>query len=75
MPAPPKKSAVAVKNVEVQEVFDLEDLSNTWEQTFLAKQYYVWVPNPNWKPKFAQARCDMLLYCDIIRVLGEKQVV
>lgn len=34
-----------LKFVEVQEVFDLEDLNSTWDDTFIAKQYYVWVPN------------------------------
>ncbi|XP_033758194.1 uncharacterized protein LOC117340541 [Pecten maximus] len=34
-----------LKYVEVQEVFDLEDLNSTWDDTFIAKQYYVWVPN------------------------------
>ncbi|XP_021376160.1 uncharacterized protein LOC110464964 isoform X3 [Mizuhopecten yessoensis] len=38
-----------LKLVEVQEVFDLEDLNSTWDDTFIAKQYYVWVPNPKGK--------------------------
>ncbi|XP_060069780.1 apoptotic chromatin condensation inducer in the nucleus-like [Ylistrum balloti] len=36
-----------LKYVEVQEVFDLEDLNSTWDDTFIAKQYYVWVPKAN----------------------------
>ncbi|KAL4218691.1 hypothetical protein ACF0H5_021279 [Mactra antiquata] len=33
------------KVVEVQEVFDPEDLRGTWDDTFVPKSYYVWVPN------------------------------
>jgi hypothetical protein len=35
--------------VEVQEVFDLDELQRGWQDTFTAKNYYVWVPNPNKK--------------------------
>ena len=38
-----------VSQVEVQEVFDLDDLHSDWHETFQAKKYYVWVPNPNKK--------------------------
>ncbi|XP_067938714.1 uncharacterized protein [Watersipora subatra] len=34
-----------VKQVEVQEVFDLEELSQNWDCTFIPKPVYVWVPN------------------------------
>ncbi|XP_052221195.1 uncharacterized protein LOC127837841 isoform X3 [Dreissena polymorpha] len=33
------------KVVEVQEVFDPQDLQGTWDDTFVPKSYYVWVPN------------------------------
>ncbi|RUS91738.1 hypothetical protein EGW08_000564, partial [Elysia chlorotica] len=32
--------------VEVQEVFDRDDLRAQWDETFVTKQYYVWMPNP-----------------------------
>lgn len=44
----PKKPT---KIVEVQEFFDVDDLNNTWDKTFLPKQCMVWVPNPNYKRK------------------------
>ena len=31
--------------VEVQEVFEIDDLRSNWYETFQAKKYYVWVPN------------------------------
>lgn len=31
--------------MQVQEVFDPEDLQGTWDETFVSKSYYVWVPN------------------------------
>lgn len=43
LPSPPKK----LGKIEVQEVFDLEELNRGWQDTFMTKQYYVWVPNPN----------------------------
>ncbi|XP_076455185.1 uncharacterized protein LOC143289868 isoform X3 [Babylonia areolata] len=33
--------------VEVQEVFDASDLNSRWDETFITKQFLVWVPNPN----------------------------
>ncbi|XP_035826110.1 nucleolar protein dao-5 [Aplysia californica] len=33
--------------VEVQEVFDREDLAGQWEETFVTRPYYVWMPNPH----------------------------
>lgn len=30
--------------LQVQEVFDLEELSQNWDSTFLTKPVYVWVP-------------------------------
>ncbi|XP_052789596.1 uncharacterized protein LOC128224033 isoform X4 [Mya arenaria] len=33
------------KVVEVQEVFDPEDLQGTWDDTFVPKSYFMWVPN------------------------------
>jgi len=30
---------------KVQEVFDPEDLQGTWDDTFVPKSYYIWVPN------------------------------
>lgn len=32
--------------IEVQEVFDKADLNSQWDETFVTKQYYMWVPNP-----------------------------
>ncbi|ESO85879.1 hypothetical protein LOTGIDRAFT_235676, partial [Lottia gigantea] len=46
---PEKKPPPKVKVLEVQELFDLEDLESRWDETFLTKQCYVWVPNPNKK--------------------------
>ena len=36
---------VDVTQVEVQEVFEIDDLRSNWYETFQAKKYYVWVPN------------------------------
>ena len=33
--------------VEVQEVFDKDDLNSRWDETFMTRKYLVWVPNPN----------------------------
>ena len=43
------------KFVEVQEVFDLEDLNSTWDDTFMPKQYLIWVPGKkkSREPQFA----------------------
>ncbi len=38
-----------IGQVEVQEVFDLDDLHSDWSETFMAKKYYVWVPNTSRK--------------------------
>ncbi|CAC5372683.1 unnamed protein product [Mytilus coruscus] len=43
-----------VKVVEVQEVFDVDDLNSTWDNAFVPKQCLVWVPNPNYKRKVTQ---------------------
>ncbi|XP_062621724.1 uncharacterized protein LOC134283288 isoform X3 [Saccostrea cucullata] len=40
-----------VQLVEVQEVFEPEDLKCSWDDTFLPKKFYVWVPNPKRKQK------------------------
>ncbi|XP_050410819.1 uncharacterized protein LOC126825266 isoform X2 [Patella vulgata] len=45
-----KKSPPKMKVVEVQELFDVEDLESRWDETFITKQCYVWVPSPNRKP-------------------------
>ncbi|KAK6196090.1 hypothetical protein SNE40_001384 [Patella caerulea] len=45
-----KKPPPKMKVVEVQELFDVEDLESRWDETFITKQCYVWVPNPNRKP-------------------------
>ena len=37
--------------VEVQEVFDIDDLSKSWQETFVGNKYYVWLPNANRKKK------------------------
>ncbi|XP_070176295.1 serine/arginine repetitive matrix protein 2-like isoform X2 [Littorina saxatilis] len=42
--------------VEVQEVFDKDDLNNRWDETFMTRPYLVWVPNPQrktYKPQLA----------------------
>ncbi|XP_045192778.2 uncharacterized protein LOC123549036 isoform X5 [Mercenaria mercenaria] len=44
------------KVVEVQEVFDPEDLSRTWDDTFIPKSYYVWVPNMKKKRRRKMAK-------------------
>ncbi|CAH1786881.1 unnamed protein product [Owenia fusiformis] len=33
-----------INKVEVQELFDVSDLQQDWNETFVGKQYYVWVP-------------------------------
>ena len=38
-----------VARMEVQEVFEFEELNRNWNETFEQKQYYVWVPNPKRK--------------------------
>lgn len=42
----PRSRNHGLKKVEVQEVFDLADLESDWHDTFKAKKYFVWVPNP-----------------------------
>ncbi|XP_025113790.1 uncharacterized protein LOC112575882 isoform X4 [Pomacea canaliculata] len=39
------ETASQVHLVEVQEVFDEEELSSTWDETFVTKKCMVWVPN------------------------------
>lgn len=46
-----EKRVPQIKRVEVQEVFEKEDLEAPWTDTFMTKQYYVWVPNPKKKKK------------------------
>lgn len=43
-PLPPRRKCVPL--VEVQEVFDKMDLNSQWDETFVTKQYYMWMPNP-----------------------------
>ena len=43
-----------MKIVEVQEVFDVNDLNSTWDNTFVPKQCMVWVPNPKYKRKVTE---------------------
>ena len=45
--APLPSSAPGLNKVEVQEVFDLDDLRSDWHDTFVARQFYVWMPNVN----------------------------
>ncbi|GFN92925.1 endophilin-b1 [Plakobranchus ocellatus] len=42
----PVKRNPRLRLVEVQEVFDRDDLRAQWDETFVTKQYYVWMPNP-----------------------------
>ncbi|KAF6025081.1 hypothetical protein EB796_016608 [Bugula neritina] len=46
----PSRSKASIKQVEVQEVFDLEELSQNWDSTFITKPMYVWVPGKQ-KPR------------------------
>ena len=39
---------ISVDIMQVQEVFDFEELSQNWDNTFVTKPVYVWVPG---KPK------------------------
>jgi len=56
-----------VNKVEVQEVFDLDDLRSDWHDTFVARQYYVWVPNPNAsKEKAKQTKRYLFIYKQIL---------
>lgn len=67
VPSPPTQTPVSEKKVksapkgkpiqlvEVQEMFELEDLNKAWDDTFLPKKFYVWVPNPRRKQKQEQA--------------------
>lgn len=66
VPSPPTQTPVSEKKVkstpkgkpiqlvEVQEMFELEDLNKAWDDTFLPKKFYVWVPNPRRKQKQEQ---------------------
>lgn len=47
--------------LQVQEVFDPEDLQATWDATFLPKKYYVWVPN---KKKKRRKKTGTILQVD-----------
>ncbi|XP_041368893.1 uncharacterized protein LOC121383139 isoform X2 [Gigantopelta aegis] len=57
LPPTPRSNGRCVEHVpelhvvEVQEVFDLDDLNNKWDETFLTKQCYMWVPNPSRTPR------------------------
>ncbi|XP_048776677.2 uncharacterized protein LOC125680918 isoform X4 [Ostrea edulis] len=67
VPSPPLQSPVSEKKiksapqgkpvqlVEVQEVFELEDLNSSWDDTFLPKKFYMWVPNPKRKKKHEES--------------------
>ncbi|XP_067660842.1 serine/arginine repetitive matrix protein 1-like isoform X2 [Haliotis asinina] len=67
-----KKSRLRV--VEVQEVFDVEDLNNKWDETFLTRQYYVWVPNPK-KAGHKQKTFDPLDNMSISKLSGQPQPI
>ena len=48
--SPDKTSRISqpsMQVVEVQEVFDKDDLNSRWDETFMTRKYLVWVPNPN----------------------------
>jgi hypothetical protein len=53
----PQITAKAVKKlpqfnkVEVQELFDLDDLQKDWHDNFFASKYYVWVPGTKRTPR------------------------
>ncbi|XP_022325179.2 uncharacterized protein LOC111125543 isoform X10 [Crassostrea virginica] len=67
VPSPPTHTPVSEKKVksapkgrpvqlvEVQEVFEVEDLNSTWDSTFLPKKFYMWVPNPRRKQRQEKA--------------------
>ncbi|XP_052722236.1 uncharacterized protein LOC128193062 isoform X9 [Crassostrea angulata] len=67
VPSPPTQTPVSEKKVksapkgkpiqlvEVQEMFELEDLNKAWDDNFLPKKFYVWVPNPRRKQRQEQA--------------------
>ncbi|XP_074655091.1 uncharacterized protein LOC141908785 isoform X2 [Tubulanus polymorphus] len=40
-----------LKQIEVHEFFDLDDLQKSWKDTFASSKYYVWVPSPYKKKK------------------------
>ncbi|KAL3871979.1 hypothetical protein ACJMK2_039950 [Sinanodonta woodiana] len=40
-----------IKLVQVQEVYEPEDLHSSWDATFIPKKYYVWVPGKKKKKK------------------------
>ena len=44
--------------VEVQEVFEIDDLRSNWYETFQAKKYYVWVPNEKKKKENVRPRAQ-----------------
>ncbi|XP_046570580.1 LOW QUALITY PROTEIN: flocculation protein FLO11-like [Haliotis rubra] len=67
-----KKSRLRV--VEVQEVFDVDDLNNKWDETFLTRQYYVWVPNPK-KAGHKQKTLDPLDNMSISKLSGQPQPI
>lgn len=66
VPSPPTQTPVSEKKVksapkgkpiqlvEVQEMFELEDLNKAWDDNFLPKKFYVWVPNPRRKQRQEQ---------------------
>ncbi|XP_013400152.1 uncharacterized protein LOC106166216 isoform X2 [Lingula anatina] len=47
-----------VNHVEVQEMFEPTDLSAEWQETFLPRQHYVWVPNPSSKKETKKKHLD-----------------
>ncbi|XP_071096278.1 uncharacterized protein [Haliotis cracherodii] len=67
-----KKSRMRV--VEVQEVFDVDDLNNQWDETFLTRQYYVWVPNPK-KAGRKQKMLDPLDNMSISKLSSQPQPI
>ena len=54
------REAYRTARMEVQEVFEFEELNRNWNETFEQKQYYVWVPNPKRKEKKLSASSDAI---------------
>ena len=56
--------------VEVQEVFELEDLHSNWDKTFRATQCYVWVPHDpkNKRPRSRYKYSERFLF-NIIQII------
>ena len=51
---------------QVQEVFDLDELSQNWDTTFLTKPMYVWIPNERSK-KSKRRQKDKLMKSSSVR--------